>query len=88
MSDPEPESSPSENQYMVSPGIPSIVEEENTGKSRLESELENQIKEAYQNPNVTHLKVYENATSLCTQEEYEIQMRQIENEERKKRMSS
>ena len=44
MSDPEPESSPSENQYMVSPGIPSIVEEENTGKSRLESELENQIK--------------------------------------------
>jgi hypothetical protein len=47
MSDPEPESSPSENQYMVSPGIPSIVEEENTGKSRLESELENQIKEAY-----------------------------------------
>lgn len=44
MSDPEPESSPSDTNQYQSPGIPSIVEEENTAKSRLTTELENQIK--------------------------------------------
>tara|TARA_B110000285_G_C15090256_1_gene598668 strand:+ start:420 stop:551 length:132 start_codon:yes stop_codon:yes gene_type:complete len=43
MSDPEPESSPSEYpNYHSPPNVPTTVEEEITGK-RLESELENQI---------------------------------------------
>jgi hypothetical protein len=48
MSDPEPESSPSDSyQLYQSPNVPStVVEEEKTdqtGQNRLESELENQI---------------------------------------------